>query len=489
MLAGWALGAQDSSPVSALPARLTLKDCFDLTLRHNQDLLASRLGAEAARARILAAKGPFDPVLFAEDRWTQADDPQDTLPKDATETREGAFSSGLRKRFATGTSVELAGTASYTDTEDPTTAFDPSVATGTGVTLYQDLLRDLGLDVNRHEILDARDAWRLEQEAVRDLVSRTLYDVEAVYWSLFFAEADLKVREEQLGRANRLVAVAEAQVRVGESAPIEITRARSSAASQQVSIVSARSRINLLRNRLLRQLGVFQAGQPGAAFEVADVPPSSGTVPVLGESLQAARTHRPDCQRAEIVRARAERREDYTWNQRLPTLQVFGGLALSGLDDSWHESRSDLGGTDYQTWHAGVRLEVPLGNRAAEGSYRAACMERRRAVAQGQAVYDQAMREVADAFEEVTTAGAQVEASRQSRELAATLLQAEEKSFRIGRSSSLDVLDAQESLASAEREELRARVTFATALSYLYVVRGDFLEAKGLPPEARLEHE
>jgi outer membrane protein TolC len=482
-LATGAVQAQDDGGAEAVPSRLTLRECFDLTLRHNKDILAMRLGGEAARARILEARGRFDPLLFAEDRWSQSTDPAGTWPKDAVETRAGALASGVRKRFATGTGLDVFGSADYTDSNAAAGDIDPALATGLGVTLYQDLLRDFGLETNLYGVLNARDAWRLAQEGIRDLVSRTLFDVEWVYWTLYFAEADLKVREEQLGRAMRLVSVAEAQVRVGEAAPIEITRARSSAASQQVAIVSARSRIPLLRNRLLRQLGVFREEAVGRAVELADTPPDTGALPALGESLQAASVRRPDCQRAEIAKALAERQEAYSWNQRLPALRVYGGVALSGLDESFRGSRNDIGDADYQTWHAGIRLEVPLGNRAAEGAYRAACFERRRALVQWQAVREQALREVADAFEEVTTASAQLAASREARELAAALLLAEEKSFRIGRSSSLDVLDAQQALASAEREEVRARVTFATALSYLYIVRGDYLEAKGLPPE------
>jgi outer membrane protein TolC len=482
-----AAAGDESDLGPAVPASLALKDCFDLALKHSKEVLAARLGAEAARARILEAKGRFDPQLFLEDRWSRTTEPVAAVPKDATETREGVFASGLRKRFAAGTEVEVSGTADYTDTNDSGAVFDPSVATGTGLVVYQDLLRDAGPEANRHGILDARDAWRIAQAEVHDLVSRTLFEVEAVYWTLYFAEADLRVREEQLARANRLVTVAEAQVRVGEAAPIEITRARSSAASQQVAIVAARSRIPLLRNRLLRQMGLLRADRVGQAVELGDEPPAAATPPPLGESLQTACGKRPDCRRAEIARARAERQEAYAWNQRLPSLRVYSGVALNGLGDSWRESRNDIGSSDYETWHAGIRLEVPLGNRAAAGAYQAARLERRQALVQCQAVREQALREVADAFADVTTAQAQLEGTRQSRELAAALLQAEEKSFRIGRSSSLDVLDAQQALAAAEREEVRARVAFATALSYLHVARGDFLEAKGLPLEAAPE--
>lgn len=481
-----ALCAEDPREASVrIPSRLTLRECFDLALRHNREIRAARLGAEAARARILEARGRFDPVAFAEDRWSQSHTPLATVPDDDAESRRGALASGLRQRLATGTGLELSASADYSDTADADVdTLDPSFGTSVGLVLYQDLLRDFGLEVNRYGVLDASDAWRMARESLRDQVSRTLFEVESVYWSLYFAEADLKVREEQLERANRLVSVAEAQVRVGESAPIEITRARSSAASQQVSIISARSRITLLRNRLLRQLGVFSEAAVGMSLVLADTPPDEGSVPPLGESLQAALRCRPDCQRADIARQRAERQESYAWNQRLPALRVYGGVALSGLDQSWGGSSTDIGHGEYQTWHAGVRLEFPLGNRAAEGAYRAACLERRQAVVQYEAVREQAEREVADALEDVNAASAQLAAARQSRELAAALLQAEEKSFRIGRSSSLDVLDAQASLAAAEREEVRARVAFATALSYLYVVRGDFLEARGLPLEA-----
>ena len=87
------------------------------------------------------------------------------------------------------------------------------------------------------------------------------------------------------------------------------------------------------------------------------------------------------------------------------------------------------------------------------------------------------------AVNELEIARQRIATAQQSRELAADLLQGEEKSFRLGRSSSLDVLDAQQALASAEREEARAKVAYATSLSLLFAVRGDFVAAKGLADE------
>jgi outer membrane protein TolC len=96
------------------------------------------------------------------------------------------------------------------------------------------------------------------------------------------------------------------------------------------------------------------------------------------------------------------------------------------------------------------------------------------------AVLERAVREVADALDELRTAAQRIDSARQSRDLAQELLTAEEKSFRLGRSDSLDVLNAQAALATAEREELRARTAYATALAALYAVRGDLIEKKGV---------
>jgi outer membrane protein TolC len=484
VVAGTWLPAQEGAGTLPFPARLTLKECFALALQHNKAIQASRLQAAAERARITQARGNFDPAVFTELSWREGDEPLDAEPKAFGETRLGALSTGIRKRFATGTELEVAGSADRSADSAAEAVFDPSYASGASATLRQDLLRSFGLKANRNGILTAKDTWRMAQEGVRASLIATLFEVEAAYWSLYFAEADLRVREEQLGRASRLVSVAEAQVRVGESAPIEITRARSSAASQQVSILAARSRIPVLRHRLLRQLGVLEPATVERPVELADVPADATAAPTLEESLQTAYDTRPDCRQADLAKTQAERAEAYAANQSLPVLQIYGGLHLAGLDETFDDSRQDVEHAEYQTWMVGARLEVPLGNRTAVGAYRAASLERRRAAAARLAVREQATREVADAFTDLTTAAEQLAATRQSRELAAELLRAEEKSFRIGRSSSLDVLDAQQALAAAEREEVRARVTYATALSGLHVVRGDFLEAKGLAAEA-----
>ncbi|MBN2450642.1 MAG: TolC family protein [Lentisphaeria bacterium] len=468
-----------------LSGNVGLRECFDLALRHSKEVAAAVLAVDVQRARVMEAEGVFDPRLFADGRGGLRDEPVAGDPEDSARYADAGLESGLTKRFSDGTDISVSALLDGTDDRDDAAPYDPSIGTTAGVTVSRDLLRNAGREVNRTAVLRAEDAVEMALQDLRASAMAVLFEVEQAYWALYFAAADLRVRDEQLARANRLVAVAEAQVRVGQAAPIEVTRARSSAASQMVSIVSARNRIPLLRHRLLRAIGILDPQALAREFSPADVPGAAAVEAYdLSGSLEVAYRERPDLVRSTWAVSRASRQERYAENQVLPLLQVYGGVSLEGLDESLDASGGSAFAGEHDSWVVGVRLEVPLGNRAARGAFQAARLERMRVGIQRRALLEDATREVADAYEDLVTAALQLDTTRQSRELAAELLEAEAKTFELGRSSSLDVLDAQQSLASAEREEVRARVTYATALSLLLVVRGDFLERKGIEWES-----
>ena len=479
--AGATAAAAADPPMPALPQPLALREAFELALRHNKEVQVADLTAAADRERVTQAHGDFDPRLFGEAAQGAADQPGPA--DDSDRLSHGLAAAGLRQRLTTGTTWEAASEWDYSDRDGAGSDGFPQHGTGARVTLRQDLLKGFGRDPNRAGIRVAQNTWRSSREGSRDTRIVTLLDVEAAYWGLFYAQADLGVRRKQLDRANRLVAVAESQVRVGQVAPIEVTRARSSAAAQAVAILDAQSRVTLLQHRLLRLLGILDPERMPGTVALADAPPGVVDGLTLAQCLEVAWQQRPDCIQAGLNLDSRETRERLARNQCLPSLELYGSLGVSGLDGSRSGSHDDLASGDYGDWEAGLLLEFPLGNRAARGAYRAARYERLRAAVQVQAIRELAVREVADALDELRTAERQIDTAAQSRALAAELLQAEERSFNLGRSDSLDVLNAQAALATSERDEVRARVSYATALANLHAVRGDFLQVKALPVE------
>ena len=478
--AGNAQDLPPKGPRTNVPRKLSLSRAFELALRQNRDIRVATLSAERAETRVRAEEGAFDTGLFMQASRERTDPPVAGVPLQNGDATTADARAGVAKRFTTGTDLALSIAAEYD--RDRTGAADliPQSRTGLALTVTQDLLRNATRETNNTGIVIARNTWRISRQDLRSAVNQRLFDVERAYWDLFFAMADLRVREQQQDRAERLVQRAETQVDVGEAAPIEITRAKSSAAAQAVAILGATNRVARIRIRLLRLMGALDVESSGIPLEPADAPRLDVVRTSLEECLQAARESHPEIARGVLDIDNALLTERYTRDQRLPELKLVGGVQLDGLDDDFSGGLSALRGGDCASWELGLRLDVPLPNRTARANYRAAMLEQRRARVRLEATEERILAEVADALEDLRTTEGRIETATDALKLATGLLTAEEKSFALGRSDSLDVLNAQASLATAQRDEVRARTDYATALANLLRAQGNLLEARNI---------
>jgi outer membrane protein TolC len=466
-----------------VPEQLSLRGAFRMALQANKDVAVTSLRADQSEFRIMGAEGEFDVSLFAETARGRSNVPVEGVPLDREDSAVGASTAGLQKRFVTGTDVEIAATTDYDRELSDTSILNPEYDTGARLTVEQDLLRDFGIGINRTDIMVSQNNWQISKEELRDRVINTLFQVEQTYWDLYFSLMDLQVREKQLERAEALVRRARAYVDVGSAPPLDITRAESSAASQRVAIIQARNRVQALRHQLLRLLGVSKPRQFAGELELVDQPPVTPFKPSLEEALSTAREHRPDYRQAELDIENADLNRRFFKNQRLPRLKAFGQYELAGLDEEFSSSVDVLEDGDYGSWLVGLRFEFPIPNRVARSDYQVARLESRVTRLQLEALWERITREVADALTDLEAAAGRVETSEQARRLAERLLQAEEKSFSLGRSNSLDVLDAQAAVAAAERDEVRAKADYATAAANLLRAEGTLLRVKGVRME------
>lgn len=84
--------------------------------------------------------------------------------------------------------------------------------------------------------------------------------------------------------------------------------------------------------------------------------------------------------------------------------------------------------------------------------------------------------EVRESVRGVMTNVERVNATRKARELAEKRLENEEKKYSVGRSTSLEILRAQENLALAEFEEARAIIDYEISLGNLEKAKGTILD-------------
>jgi len=167
-------------------------------------------------------------------------------------------------------------------------------------------------------------------------------------------------------------------------------------------------------------------------------------------------------------------------NQALFQADMTLSYGFNGLGSNPANSMDSLGSRDYPDRTARLAIEIPLGNRVRRSRYRQALLQLQQSQLRLRQAEQQVVVDVRRDARGIHTNVERVKATREATRLARARLEAEEKKFSVGRSTSLDVLEAQEDLAIAERNETSAVIDFVKSLVALEVSKGTLLEESGI---------
>jgi outer membrane protein len=164
-------------------------------------------------------------------------------------------------------------------------------------------------------------------------------------------------------------------------------------------------------------------------------------------------------------------------NQLLPAFDLVANYGLSyrgGLrsatspnvdnDITWTETVRSMFAGDAPTWQVGFRVSYPLGRSTQEVNLARARLQQTQSQLNLKDLELQAAAEVRNAGRNVNTNRRRVEASRATRILSERQLEAEQKKFAVGLSTSFEVVQAQRDLANARNSELQAIIDYVQAL-------------------------
>jgi outer membrane protein TolC len=119
---------------------------------------------------------------------------------------------------------------------------------------------------------------------------------------------------------------------------------------------------------------------------------------------------------------------------------------------------------DSPTWTVGMTFSYPLGKSAAEADLARARIEKDQAAAQLRSQEVTAVRQVREAALRIEQNELRIDTAKLSRELAEQRLDAEQKRFDVGMSTSFLVIQAQRDLAIARNNELQALLDYQLAV-------------------------
>ncbi len=316
-------------------------------------------------------------------------------------------------------------------------------------------------------------------------VITTVSAVLILYWDLVSFNADLKARKDELATAQALFEDNKKQVQIGTLAPIEVTRAEAQVyASEQDLLIS---QTNLLQQETVLKNAISRNGvaSPELAevhvvpLDTIQVPPQDELEPI-DQLVKEALGKRVEIAQDKInidsneINLRAIR------NGLKPTLQLFAELTNNGLAGSPNYLTPGTvapsyltGGTgsvfaevlrrNYPNYSAGVSLNIPLRNRAAQSDYVTSALGQRQSELALQKAINQVRVDVQNALIGVRQARVRYDSAVKARILQQQTLDADRKKYTLGASTVFQVVQDEQTLATAQSTEQQSLANYSHA--------------------------
>jgi outer membrane protein len=378
----------------------------------------------------------------------------------------------------TGTALGLHATGSSLRSD----AFQDRYGSRFGVSVTQALLQGRGREVNLATLRQARLDTRSSEYELRGLSEALVAQVEETYWDYMLAQRQILIFEDSMRLAERQLEETAEIVSVGRLPETEMVAAEAEIALRRQELIEAQSAMEVTRLQILRLVN-----PPGPdLWDRELIPLDQPAVPEVdleevGSHVELALLMRPEIHQARLQAARGDLELVKTRNGLLPRMDLFISLGKTGYASSFGSALPD----DGYDLLAGLRFQLPIGNRAPRAVHQRAVLSRRQVEEALENLTQLIELEVRTAYIEINRSERQIYASRATRQLEEEKARVENEKFRVGKSTSFLVAQAQRDLVRAQILEIRALVNTLKALVNLYRVEGSLLERWGIEAPGR----
>ncbi|MBO6513297.1 MAG: TolC family protein [Phycisphaerales bacterium] len=454
---------------------LSLSDARTAALANNLGLSATLIAPEIAAQRVNQELAAFESAFTLSASWNETDAPTATALV-GSQSRNQSITPGVRIPLMTGGEINVSAPINRNATNNAFATLNPAWTSDLQVSLSHNLLRNAGRRATTHALRLADFDRQTSLAQTKLEVIRVLADVDRAYWRLYAATKALEVVEQQYTVAQSQLETAQRKRKAGTGTEVDIVRAQSGAADRIEAIIRAQNDVRI-QQRALKQL----INMPGLTVDTETrIITESAPDPVeylynLESLTQAAVANRMEMLELEIQLARQAAQIGFAENQKLPLLALNYTYRVNGLAGSLGNSVDMLAQNEFEDWSVGLNAEFPLGNEAAKASLAQAILARLQTMASREAREQVITTEIHNAVDNLQSTWHRILASQDSVLLNARLLEAEQRQFDVGRSTSTIVLDADANLANARLSEIRAIVDYQIAQIDLAVASGTLL--------------
>ncbi|HEY4380677.1 MAG TPA: TolC family protein [Acidobacteriaceae bacterium] len=475
-------------------------------------------GATGGNGLVLSTNGGgpqpenLDPVLTGTLQYEALNQQQSNLlfsgGKPVLTTDTSTYNFGYQQGFLTGTQLGVTFNNSRVSSDNPFTDYSPNITTSFRATATQHLLQGFGWGINGRFIVQAKNNRRITDSAFRQQLLYTVNQVENIYWGLVSAYEDEQAKERALAQSTQLNEDNKRQLQIGTLAPLDVVNSESAKATDEQALVASKS--NLEYQQLIIKQAIARNLEDPALTSAPVIPTDRIALDRLPEEdmsqndlVQLAYVNNPQIEQATLNMKNNEITIKAEKNGLLPVVDAYAFYGASQLAGAQNPNALNFStGTAYPAGTfpsigygtavgnlfnstapdkgVGVNITIPLRNRVAQADQARSQMEYRQVQMRLQQLYTQIRIQVVNAQFALTNDRAQVSAAQAGRDYAAQSLDAEQKKYRLGASTTALVLQQQRNLANAENTVISATAAYAKDRAALLQLLSKTLDRYGI---------
>ncbi len=424
---------------------ISLNEYMGAVEKKNQYIASTDKSLKASEYKKEAGDIELSPYLFFQSNYTDDQKPP-IIPGFGEKTITQAYTLGVNKKFATGTSASVSSslaksdvTGSIYNTGDPVKG---SMAISMSQSLWKNSFgRSTDLRWQREEFV-----LKAEQAALYAQKELYLIQAEATFWDYWYQQEEIKIRQSSIERSKRLEAWSKKRLNNGIGDKSDVLQAQALVSTRDLQMLSSKDELVATRKKLLSYI---DENQDRAYLKVeADFNKNRSLKEFLyaqGDrviSLEAWALYYQS--KAKTIIAK-EAKESVK-----PDLSLEASYATNAQNTDWANTANDSSQSERPTSVIGIKFSIPLGGDAKDGVRNSALFEAESSRLQAEkklADSEVSWQELQRRYEELKK---KIEISEKLAELQVAKLSREQQRLNQGRTTTAQVITFEQDADEAQ---------------------------------------
>ena len=489
---------------------LSLKNYLALVLSNNTDIQLQMLSLEMPKNAIQRAFGVWDPRAVASFSTARATTPPvSALEGTATalKTLSQPLAMSVTQTLPEGLNYLVSWGGAKSTSNSTLNNYNPALTSNLAIQFSQPLLQNRGAYVNRLSLMTARSRLKISEFGLKGQMLNLISAAESAYWDVVSARESLKVAEGARDVSAEFLKLSEKQLELGALSPLDIYNPQQQLATNEVLVAQARftlvQREDALRKQISADLDPEIRKLPLVLTDLAEMPLESINYD-NEQSIQLAMQNRPDLKQAVQSLDVDDLSIQVSRNALLPNLALTGNYTVNGrgglflqktnvldqgvitssvltsIPGGLTDALGQLFGFGFSSYQLGLRLTLPIRNRAASADMADAIVRKKQDTLTVRTTQQTIRLDILNAITNVESSKESVKLAKVARDFAQKALDAENKKYELGTELSQNVLLAQNALAQSESTVVTNQIALRKNLLNLLVKIGTLLDERSI---------